>query len=548
MKLLLFLILVFSAAVNAMSGPELVADLNAKYQNNVAQCSNGTPAYYCSGVLLRAVDYSAFFKFWDYGSQATKLGSVAFTYIRSDIGSTALNGNRKSGFILKDQTSALAVGKAVSLRCIFPFPTESLNERADHGCGFAPKVAQADPDLANCAKLWGSPTTAAAWLKNFKEHDSLPKNQCSLSTVVAAQFKASLEAHKLMDATWTAKPTEVLVKVWDESKPEKLPVEAVFYDASAPAKLADAQKFQREYYLETSLYVPVVKINMAAANKQIFSFDAKDQRFGQLVAERLNSRYNSVSNNCNGKPAYYCSGVMVRTTGAKPSYHSWNPSPTAINKKGVPFSYLRKDLGITTLAWGDLHGFIFKDFATAERLETFPVSLLCSFPTDAASWYRSGDGGCGSHSSYPANSRSCPQEGVTTLEKWKVHYRAVAGGGQWSNRNKHQCGFTSSVEQFAISLQARDQFEPPAGERPYHNEIILSLWPQDIPKQLPLYAFFYLQRQDGGSGVTGAKYIQQDYFNMTGDVLPVIRVDLAPGAAAAFSFHETDQATAVKGR
>ncbi|MNB66284.1 hypothetical protein D3C87_956760 [compost metagenome] len=548
MKLLLFLTLVFSAAVNAMSGPALVADLNAKYQNNVAQCSNGTPAYYCSGVLLRAVDYSTFFKFWDYGSQATKLGSVAFTYIRSDVGSTALNGNRKSGFILKDQTSALAVGKAVSLRCIFPFPTESLNERADHGCGFAPKVAQADPDLANCAKLWGSPTTAAAWLKNFKEHDSLPKNQCSLSTVVAAQFKASLEAHKLMDATWTAKPTEVLVETWDESKPEKLPVEAVFYEASSPAKLADAQKFQREYYLETSLYVPIVKINMAAANKQIFSFDAKDQRFGQLVAERLNSRYNNVSNNCSAKPAYYCSGVIVRTTGAKPSYHSWNPSPTAINKKGVPFSYLRKDLGITKLAWGDLHGFIFKDFATAERLGTYPISLLCSFPTDAASWYRAGVGGCGAHSSYPANSRSCPEEGVTTLEKWKTHYRSVAGSGSFSNRNKHQCGFTSSVEQFAISLEARAHFEPPAGERPQHNEIIMSLWPQDIPKQLPLYAFFYLQRQDGGSGVTGAKYIQQDYFNMTGDVLPVIRVDLAPGAAAAFSFHEADQATAVKGR
>lgn len=547
MKLLLFLLFVFSATANAMSGQALVMDLNTKYQSNVAQCLNGTPAYYCSGVLLRAVDYSAFFKFWDYGSQATELGSVAFTYIRSDVGSTTLNGNRKSGFILKDQTTALAEGKALSLRCIFPFPTESLDLRADFGCGFAPKAAQASADLANCAKLAVPAITAAAWLKNFQEHSSLPKNQCSLSTAVAAQFKASLEAHKMVNAAWTAKPTEVLIQTWDEKAPEKLPVEAVFYDAATPAKLADAQKFQRDYYLETSLYVPVVKINMAAANQEIFSFDAKDQSFGQLVAERLNSRYNSVSNDCSGKPAYYCSGVIVRTTGAKPSYHSWNPSPTAVNKKGVPFSYLRKDLGTTILAWGDLHGFIFKDFATAERLETYPISLLCSFPTDAASWYRSGEGGCGPHSYFPTNSRSCPEEGVTTLEQWKLHYRAVAGGGQWSSRNQHQCGFTSSVEQFAISLQARNQFEPPAGERPYHNEIILSLWPQDIPKQLPLYAFFYLQRQDGGSGVTGAKYIQQDYFNITGDVLPVIRVDLAPEAATVFSFHEGDQATTLQG-
>ena len=300
--------------------------------------------------------------------------------------------------------------------------------RADHGCGFAPKVGQLNADLANCAKLAVPATTADAWLKNFTEHSSLPKNQCSLSTTLAAQFKASLEAHRLVDATWTAKPMEVLIETWDESKPEKLPIEAVFYEASAPAKLADAQKFQGEYYLETSLYVPIVKMDIAAADKEIFSFDAKDQRFGQLVAERLNAGYNNLSNNCSGKPAYYCSGVIVRTTGAKPSYHSWNPSPTSINKEGVPFSYLRRDLGITNLAWGDLHGFIFKDFATAERLSTYPIRVLCTFPTDVASRDRAGVGGCGAHSAYPINSRSCPEEGVNTLEQWKTHYRSVPVG------------------------------------------------------------------------------------------------------------------------
>ncbi|MBC3774839.1 hypothetical protein [Pseudomonas sp. SWRI99] len=543
MKYFLFLIIGFSTAVHAMSGQALVTDLNARFNSNVAQCSNGAPAYHCSGILLRAVDYSAYFKFWDYGSKATTLGSVAFTYIRSDVGSTTLNGNRKSGFILKDQISALAEDKAVNLRCIFPFPTESLDERADHGCGFAPKVEGADTDLANCAKLAVPAVTAAAWLKNFQEHSSLPKNQCSLSTRVATQFKAGLEVHNMIDTTWAAKPTEVLVETWDEKMPEKLPVEAVFYDAATPAKLVDAQKFQRDYYLETSLFVPVVKINMLAANGDIFIYDASEQRFGQLVAERLNSRYNNFSYNCSGKPAYYCSGVIVRTTGAKASYHSWNPSPTAVQKEGVPFSFLRKDLGITTLAWGDLHGFIFKDFATAERLGTYPISLLCSFPIDGVSWYRNGLGGCGPHESYPTSSRSCPEEGVNTMGQWKTHFYSVAGSNL--NRAKHQCGFTSAVEQFASSLEARANFESPDDERAQHNEVILSLWPQDIPKQLPLYAFFYLLRQDGGSGVTGAKYMQQDYFNVTGEVLPVIRVDLAPDTISAFSYHESDQVVAL---
>jgi hypothetical protein len=546
MKLFLFLTFVFSAAVNAMSGQALVTDLNAKYQSNVAQCSNGTPAYYCSGILLRGVDYSTFFKFWDYGSKATKLGSVAFTYIRSDIGSTALNGNRKSGFILKDQTSALADGKALHLRCIFPFPTESLDVRADHGCGFAPKVAQADPDLANCAKLWGSPTTAAAWLNNFKEHDSLPKNQCSLSTVVASQFKASLEAHKLVDAGWTAKPMEVLVQTWDENKPEKLPVEAVFYDVSTPAKLADAQKFQREYYLATSLYVPIVRLHLGAVDGNIFSFFMSEQVYGVVAAERLNNKYANLTNDCDGKAAYYCSGVMLRVTGTKPSYHAWDPSPNSVKMGGVSFSYLRRDLGIEILVWSETQGFIFKDSETAEKLGAYPIPLLCSYPSDGNTFSRPTNGGCGPNGNFPQTSHPCPEVGVTTLDQWKVHYRSVGGSGYFSARNQNQCSFTSDKDQFAISLQARNNFERPSEERPYHNEIMLKTWPAGIPKELPIAAFFYLYKASRAVGLEGAKYAQQDYFNETGDLLPVVRVTLIDGADTAFSFHNAEQSEVWK--
>jgi hypothetical protein len=539
MRTLIILMFCCVTHVHAMSGQALVTDLNNKYTSHVAQCSNGTPAYYCSGVLLRAVDYSTFFKFWDYGSAATKLGSVAFTYIRSDVGSTTLNGNRKSGFILKDQTSALAAGKALNLRCIFPFPTESLDVRADQGCGFALKVGQLNADLANCAKLAVPATTAAAWLKNFTEHSSLPKNQCSLSTVVAAQFKASLEAHRLVDATWTAKPMEVLIETWDESKPEKLPIEAVFYEASTPAKLADAQKFQREYYLEASLYVPIVKLNLAAADKNVFSFLMVDQVYGQTVADQLNARYENISNDCSGAAAYNCNGVLLRVTGAKEAYHAWNPSPTAETKKGVPFSYLRKDQGIRQMAWLDEQGFIFKELSKVDKLDTYPIKLLCSFPIDAASWYRAGDGGCGAHPDFSTTSKSCPEEGVNSLAQWLLHYRSVPSGGA---RHKHQCGFTSTKEQFAISMQARSGFEP--YELPFHNEIILSLWPQNIPRQLPLEAFFYIGDKRRATGVLGAQFIQRDYFNVTGDLLPVIRVTLVEGAPTAFSYHESEQSEA----
>jgi hypothetical protein len=541
MKLLLFLALLFSAAVNAMSGQALVTDLNAKYQSNVAQCANGTPAYYCSGVLLRAVDYSTFFKFWDYGSQATKLGSVAFTYIRSDIGSTALNGNRKSGFILKDQTSALVVGKAVSLRCIFPFPTESLNERADHGCGFAPKVAQADPDLANCAKLWGSPVTAAAWVKNFKEHQSLPKNQCSLSMAVAAQFKASLEAHKLVNVEWTAKPMEVLVKTWDESKPENLPIEAVFYDASIPAKLADAQRFQREYYIATSLYVPIVKLNLAAPDSNVFVFSAADQQYGQVVAEQMNTRFNNVANDCSGNAAYFCNGIMIRTTKATTNYHAWDPSGRSIARDGVSFSYLRKDVKMKSLYISEKQGFTFKSLKFAIKSNSQPITVRCVFPVDGATGtYRKHS--CGRHNYFPDEGDSCEDMEILTLAAWKSHYHSVSGT---ANRIYHQCSIGPGKDQFAIFLQGRNNFQNPV-DLNYTNEIVTAAWPVGIPEKLPLEAFIYVFSAASQAGLAGARFIQEDYYEQTLNYLPVIRVTFT-GEVATFSFHPEEQSVSVTG-
>lgn len=537
MKRFLFLILWFSANVNAMSGQALVADLNAKHLSNVAYCSNGTPSYYCSGNLIRAVDYSTFFKFWDYGSKATTLGSVVFTYIRSDIGTTTLNGNRKSGFILKDQTSALAEGKALSLRCIFPFPTESSDDRADHGCGFAPKVGQLNVDLANCAKLAVPATTAAAWLKNFKEHSSLPKNQCSLSTVVAAQFQASLEAHKLVDATSTAKPTEVLIKTWDKKKPEALPIAAVFYTASAPAKLADAQKFQRDYYLETSRYVPIVKMDLSAANKEIFSFDAKDQKFGQLVAEKLNGRYNDVSEQCAGEPAYVCNGVLVRTTKASSKYHAWDPSDLSVSRNGVAFSYLRRDIPMASLYRGETAGFVFKNSAAAEKAGSYPIPVRCSFPFDGAT-----DGrfqSCGHHPYYPDAGESCLGIGVDTLAKWKIHYNSY---NSQPIRQYQQCSLGPEKEQFSIFLKARDNFQYSV-DLNKTNEVVVKVWPPEIPRKLPLEAFIYLNTS---TGLAGAQYMQKDYFDETTDYLPVIRLTLAAGVFS-FSYHESDQGVSSSG-
>jgi hypothetical protein len=260
---------------------------------------------------------------------------------------------------------------------------------------------------------------------------------------------------------------------------------------------------------------------------------------GRAVAARLDARYNDTRNDCSGKAAYYCNGVLIRAATADPAFHAWNPSPTAVTRDGVSFTYLRRDLGIARFNGGETQGFIVKDFETAQQAGQLALRLLCSFPSDGWTVGRS-DRGCGAIKAYPDTSRYCSLQGIDTVQEWVRHYHQVP----WQYRNGQQCAFAANAQAFALSLTARQYFQDPANERPYHNEVVIQTWPQGEGSRLPLEAVFYLSTQARVTGQAGARFIQQDFFDSTGRVLPVVRVRLGDGLASAFSFHPEDQAVA----
>ncbi len=262
---------------------------------------------------------------------------------------------------------------------------------------------------------------------------------------------------------------------------------------------------------------------------------------GRFVAAGLNNRYRGSYDDCNGKAAYFCSGVFMRTTGAKSSYHAWDPSPTSIAIGGISFSYVREDLGIRRFLRSETQGIIFKNSAANTYDGQLDVKVLCSYPSDAATDARRAEKGCGEHSSYPGTSEECywQNPSVYDVESWKKHYNAVGGSGNYSQRNLHQCSFRADAEEFLLSLRVRNHFLVPSQERPYHNEVMLETWPTGTTTALPLEAVFYLSQQTREVGLAGAQFIQRDYFNVTGQFLPLIRVDL--NAELPFSFHPSEQ-------
>ena len=116
----------------------------------------------------------------------------------------------------------------------------------------------------------------------------------------------------------------------------------------------------------------------------MFLASSSDQVYGQVVAEQLNARFSNVSNDCSGNAAYFCNGIMIRTTKATSNYHAWDPSGGSISRDGVSFSFLRKDMMMKSLYVSEKQGFIFKAMNFAIKSNSQPITVRCAFPGDGA--------------------------------------------------------------------------------------------------------------------------------------------------------------------
>ena len=271
------------------------------------------------------------------------------------------------------------------------------------------------------------------------------------------------------------------------------------------------------------------------------------ENLGEQVARHLSERYNNEASNCGNAStsAFICSGVMIRGTANNPNYHVWNNSQAARNKGGVSFSYLRRDAKFKTFAYGYSNGYILTAYSFAAG--KFKPEVLCFFPIDAGSVYRSNKG-CGAFSyqgSQFPGSGPCQLNGVITLAQWWQHYNAHS-----ESRHSWQCGFDVSdgrneagAVAFATGVAAMRRMGNESFDT--QNELILAYWNDGLGKTLPLEAFFYL---DGSAqGKADAQRNQKDLRDTDGVVIPVISVRLpqSTNAQATFYYLAGDQAVTL---
>ncbi|MBV6286137.1 hypothetical protein [Pseudomonas aegrilactucae] len=224
------------------NGQRVAERLNQRFAEVASTCRDGRAAFYCYGVLIRAVQGAASFKSWNPSSNSVGRNGVSFSYIRADVGTQRLAGTE--GLIYRE--TAAPVLNPLIVRCAYP---------ANAGTSGIPDSCRASCESRGI-------TTVAAWRSQ--------NSGCAFAPN-PAQFQLNIDVNAHGGA-WN----EIIIAAWAQNIPRQLALEASFYTRGSGG-LNGARYIQRDYYEQAQKVVPVIQVNLGAGNGQVFAFLPQDQ-------------------------------------------------------------------------------------------------------------------------------------------------------------------------------------------------------------------------------------------------------------------------------
>ncbi|VVD70572.1 hypothetical protein PAQ31011_00579 [Pandoraea aquatica] len=254
---------------------------------------------------------------------------------------------------------------------------------------------------------------------------------------------------------------------------------------------------------------------------------------GTDVAYLVNQRYQSTVAKCGvDRAAWQCSGVVMRPLSADSGLSFSQLSTDEVALQSVNVAYIRRDLRIAALATSA--GMILADgFTAAGQGKAYEVR--CTYPFAPPITQDVPSHGCNvaeSGQPIPPDLSTCAASGVTDTAAWladfKAHGEDVA----------KQCSLSATVaRQFKASLEAHEQVSEALAAKP--NRLLIVAWDPAKPATIPVQAFYY-DVANGGQLMQAQRY-QRQYFEATGQWLPILRASIGGAGGTAFGFDERDQ-------
>lgn len=287
---------------------------------------------------------------------------------------------------------------------------------------------------------------------------------------------------------------------------------------------------------------------------------AKSASVSRHTASDMMRLYEDTSVNCGAenskpgdqRPAFLCSGIIIRTAVPGNTWNVWDVSPEDEKSGGVSFSYLRRDVKVGELGGVNASGFtIFPLYGAYNApVKKHVMQVMCSFVVDGWSNFRDLNG-CG-ETSVGVRSRECQDQGITTADEWVSSYMAAPQG---SNAALWQCAWDVHThskyltgQAFYESIKARTLLRQRSGGWVFRdrNELRVEKWSGVAPADLPIQSFFYVDAEGGtGAGLFYAQVSQKRYKDLTGIFIPIVRVRVPRAENEDYDFHVRPEDQAI---
>lgn len=252
----------FNQRDQVQEGYRVAQRLNARYAATQMACSNGEPAFDCSGVLLRSTGLGDFHA-WNPSPYSVGAGGVSFSYLRSDTSIKVVVWPQ--GYLIRELAAPAVY--PMSVGCFFPADGATASSGTTNACTFRGWCEQRNPPV----------NSVAGWTASFGGN---PYSSCA--------FRPERKYLQLMVDVRRNTPgltgwNEIMVNTWPQNIAHTLPIEAFFYSLNSHYKpgaigaLAGGQAFQRDYFQQTGRTLALITLDVLASNGQPFSFDPNVQ-------------------------------------------------------------------------------------------------------------------------------------------------------------------------------------------------------------------------------------------------------------------------------
>lgn len=199
--------------------------------------------------------------------------AISFAYLRADQLFDRFPQGYETGFILYPHMQTPHEKTKYDVLCAFPVDGWTDSRHGRHRCG------QYHDDKSGKSKECDHQQIISIrrWIRHFKDIESshnsfLPTRQCGFDTTTryrTENFAISLEANKYLrehETKFAWKNNEIVIKAWDDQKPEQIPIEAFFYLIDSSSGEQKAKICQKDYAALTSEMIPVIGIRLPQKN------------------------------------------------------------------------------------------------------------------------------------------------------------------------------------------------------------------------------------------------------------------------------------------